>query len=95
MSLHKITEVFCNSRIRNNNRFAKHSTNLGSANIEYIRQASQIRQSHIITICCKRITQTRAINKQQQIILLANLRDIFQLCQAIDCSKLRRIRDVH
>ena len=77
MLLDKVTEIFLESRINNNDCFTEHGTYLGSTDVKDISESSQIREHNVISLCHQTITTARTINEQEKTCPAAYCTDLF------------------
>ena len=92
--LNHVAEIRLQSRIDNHHRFAKEQSVLRSADIEAVRQRSQVPERHVAFRARQRAAQPCAVHKQQQSVLVADLTQGFQLAQAVYRADFRRLADV-
>ena len=67
---------------------------LGAANIKGITEVGQLGQGHITTLSHESVAQTVPIDKQRQVITLANIADCRQFVERLDCSHLGGKSDI-
>ena len=92
--LDHIAEILLQRRIDDNHRFAEKQAIFRTADVETIRQRSQIFERHVALRAGQRAAQPRAVHKEDQSQPVADLAKRFQLVQMIHRADFRRLADV-
>lgn len=84
MLLDERHEVLRHVAVREHHGFTEHGSDLGAADIEYVRDARDVFKRHVVAGCGQRVAESCAVDEQWHVVLRADLADRFEFVERVE-----------
>lgn len=94
MLLDERHEVFRHIAVREHHGLTEHGSDLGAADIEYVRDTRDVFKRHVVAGCGQRVAKSCAVDEQRHVVLRADLADRLKFGERVERAVFGGLRNV-